>query len=325
MNPAVYDALPGAATPVEEIRAALARLWDSDPADEAPAPSEFRASQMNLVLHFGLDATPEAARAGFETALRFAQRYPCRIIALCPRAEGGGGEVSAKIFSECHLGASGRDKTCVEAILLTYPLEQRAYLENQASIMLESDLPVYYWPQRIQSAGRLGDYGLFLKEAQRVVIDSAVERPEVPGFAWPRPEAVRDLAFARMLPVRQSVGHFLSYVAPERLVGGLERVTVRHAPACAAEARVVLAWSRRGVEACGAATGVDFALAPAAGGPDGIVVEWDYATGGRMRFAFDFENGAALLESATPAQSATVRASVRPLAPEAALAEALFF
>jgi hypothetical protein len=328
---AVYDALPGMDTPVAEVRRALAAVWDGEPTRGKPAPSEFRASQMNLVVHFGLDSKPDEARAAFDSALAFSRRYPCRILALCPREPGAGGDVTAKIFCECYIGKSRKDMTCSEAIVLTYPLEQRAYLENQASIMLESDLPLYYWPQRISSARRLSDYKFFLGEAQRVLIDTALERDEVATFAWPRPEIVRDLVYARMLPVRQSVGHFLSYIPPARILHRLTGVRVRRAPGYTAEARVLTKWIRAGMLECARVVGdelpdlpIEAVDEPADTGAS-LVLEWTYANCRPMRFTFDFERGSAHAASCFTAGSTTLASSVRPLRPDSALAEAIFF
>lgn len=330
MSSAVYDALPGVETPVPDLLSALAAVWDADPGSTGPRgePSGFRASQMNLVLHFGLDATPAQARSAFETAIEFSRRYPCRIIALCPRTSGGG-DLAAKIFCECFLGASAGDLTCTEAIILSYPLEQRAYVENQASILLESDLPVFYWPQRINRASRLGDYRYMLQRSQRIVIDSAIENAAMLRFAWPRPELVRDLAWGRILPVRQNMGHFLSYIAPERLVQNLQRIELRHRPEVAAEARALEVWLRRGVAGCMRETGRDEAPAVVLRADEdlagSLAVTWTYAGRERLEFAFDFERGTAALESALDGEPNIVRASARLLPPEKALAEVLFF
>jgi hypothetical protein len=331
----IFETLPGVETPVADLRQALAEVWDEPDAKNGAAgkgksePSEFRASQMNLVLHFGLDATSEQARAGFDSALAFSRRYPCRIIALCPRAEGGGLDVAAKIFCECYVGSSPHDMTCTEAIILSYPLEQRAHLEDQASILIESDLPVFYWPQRINRASRLGDYRYFLKHSQRIVIDTAIEKPDVPAFAWPRPEIVRDLAWGRILPVRQSVGHFLSYIAPARLVRDLRRIELRHRPEFAAEARALAEWMTRGLARCAAegaktdAVSVD--LRADAQAAESVAVTWVYAGKERLVFKFDFTTGAATLESTLDCEPNRVGATVRLLSPEKALAEVLFF
>ncbi len=331
MSSAVFAALPGVETPVADLRQALAAVWDNAPGPGRPKgePSEFRASQMNLVVHFGLDATPDQARAGFETAIGFSRRYPCRIIALCPRASGNGGDIAAKIFGECFVGQSHHDLTCTEAIIMTYPLEQRAYLEDQASILLESDLPIFYWPQHISRAGRLLDYRYFLKHSQRIVFDSAVEKPEVAAFAWPRPEIVHDLAWGRILPVRQNMGHFLSYIEPARLVRGLRRIELRHRPGFAAEGGALDRWMRHGLAGCARQAGV--AVTPeqvvrADGGLEGsLEVTWSYASDGGLSFRFDFEHGTASLESTLDGEQNRVGATVHLLSPEKALAEVLFF
>lgn len=336
MNSAVFATLPGIETPVGDLRRALAELWDPEPEPAGMrgagrTPTEFRASQMNLVLHFGLDTQPQQAVAGFETALAFSRRYPCRIIALCPRAPGGGGDSAAKIFSDCYIGSSGRDKTCTEAIIFTYPLEQRVYLEDQASILLESDLPLFYWPQYINRASRLGDYRQFLERSQRIVIDSAVEKPDVREFAWPRPEVVHDLAWGRILPVRQSMGHFLSYIPPGRLVQGLERIELRHRPEFASEAGALARWIARGLAGCAPREssqrpGTGVKLRADGGLEESLAVAWTYGdAAGRLDFRFDFARGTSRLESTLDCETNHVSATIRLLPPDRALAEVLFF
>lgn len=330
MNTAIFDALPGVVTPVADVRRALAAIWDVEPTRGKAAPSEFRASQMNLVVHFGLDTSADQAREGFATALAFSRLHPCRTLALCPRPPERGGDVAAKIFCECYIGKSRHEMICSEAIVLTYPLEQRTYLESQASIMLESDLPLYYWPQRISRASRLADYRFFLREAQRIVIDSAVEKPEVVEFGWPRKEAVHDLVHARLLSVRQQAGHFLSYIAPFRIVEGLRRVEVTHGRGLAAEGRCFARWLGRGIAGCATDTGENAAppiveLAPEPAADAVLSAEWSYACGDFTRLHFDFARAVSHLESSrTPGGQATAGAA-RLLDPERALAEALFF
>lgn len=326
---AIFDSLPGMETAVSDIARTLAAVWDMEAAPGKAAPSEFRASQMNLVLHLGLENTVETARAAFDTALRFSHRYPCRTIVLCPRDLGSGGHVRAKVFCECFVGSSHHEMVCSEAILLSYPLEQRAYIENQASIMIESDLPLYYWPHRIQQAARFGDYPFLLQHSQRIVIDSAVERPEVEAYAWPRGELVHDLACARVLPLRQSLGHFLSYITPGHLVNGLRSIAVHHGPDVAAEARAIATWFVSRLDDCAAV-----AKAPSFGDrpilqPDlpggGLDVRCAYEDGGTLRLAFDLTRGAACLHADLGQAKASMSSTISLLEDDRALAEALFF
>tara|TARA_A100001015_G_scaffold12737_1_gene14995 strand:+ start:785 stop:946 length:162 start_codon:yes stop_codon:yes gene_type:complete len=50
----LIDELPGLELPVGEVTDRLELMWESDALD---SPSAFRASQMNVVLHFGWDVT----------------------------------------------------------------------------------------------------------------------------------------------------------------------------------------------------------------------------------------------------------------------------
>ena len=58
------------------------------------------------------------------------------------------------------------------------------------------------------------------------MFDSSIAPSDSWTYPWPQPEAVRDLVYARLLPVRQSIGQFLSAFAPESLVRGLVGATV---------------------------------------------------------------------------------------------------
>ena len=96
-------------------------------------------------------------------------------------------------------------------------------LENQVSICLSTDLPLYYWAHRFSEAAKLADYRYLLNTARRILIDSATAPADALSYAWPQPEKVRDLAYARLLPVRQSVGQFLGRYPVESLAKGLWR------------------------------------------------------------------------------------------------------
>jgi hypothetical protein len=322
----VYDVLPGQEVPVADIGRALARLWDGEPGDETTAaPSEFRASQMNLVLHLGLATDGPDAEAQFATALRFAQRYPCRLLVLCPRPAGSGDlSISAKIFSQCYIGPTRQERSCCEAVLLTYPQESREFLEDQVSIVVESDLPLYYWAHRFSSTAKLADYRYLLRTAQRFVLDSALVPPDALTYAWPRRENLRDLCAARLLPVRQALSQHLSGVAPAALVAGLNAVRVGHSSGRAAEGAALAGWLDGRLRACGLEGGV-VAAAPASLGADGLSVAFDYADGRHFRWVADLAGGASQLTADWGHGPVASGGRVRLLAPEAALAEALFF
>lgn len=327
--PSIFDALPGHETPVGAISKNLARLWAAD-ADAALKPGEdSKATQVNFVLHLGIHTTAEDALAQFRTAARFSIRYPCRVVVLCPIRDENvrDGELRAKIYGECHPGKTRGDLRCCEFVMLSYPTAARKFLENQVSICLSTDLPLYYWAHNFSSSAKLGAYQYLLGRAKRVLLDrSLVPEDECGELNWPHPEAVRDLVHARLLPVRQSVGQFLSAYAPAALVEGLTGVVVRHGAVRRAEARVLAAWTTTRLIACGAPAGlaVDVAPDPAAGA-DTVELVLRYDTAHRFRFQGDFARGCAHFSAHIRGANTELATAIGLLSPEAALAEAMFF
>ncbi|MGJ3243524.1 MAG: glucose-6-phosphate dehydrogenase assembly protein OpcA [Opitutales bacterium] len=294
----LIDTLPGLRMPVADVTAFLSRMWHQDPEQRNAEHSAFRASQMNLVLHFGLATSEEEARERFDTAIEFAQRYPCRIIVLCPEREARGEDLlEGKLFTQCYIGQSLRSMCCCEALMLSYPPNEDGFLENQVSIWLESDLPTYHWFNRVPLDRISEQYLDFVRLARRVLYDSSVE-PE--GFAdldWPHPRRVYDLARARLLPVLQSVGQFLSSYRPAVLVEDLEAVTVRHPGEKRGEGRNLLEWVKGGITGCceqsGAQSADDIAFRCENWDQEDeglhIRMEWSYA-GDRKQFSWDLED-----------------------------------
>lgn len=329
--PAIFDALPGIEVPVGAIAKSFAQMWSENVASGRPAPEadDAKATQVNFVLHLGLHTTPEDAARQFEIVVNFSRRYPSRVVVLCPRySDVPAPEMRAKIFGECFLGKSKSDKRCVEFVMLSYSRSARPFLENQVSISLSTDLPLYYWAHRFSESGRLADYRYLLGRAKRVLIDSAIAPPDALTYPWPNPSATRDLVYCRLLPVRQSVGQFLAAYAPERIIEGLRSVSVSHDPKLTAEGRVLLAWARRRLASCGAAADtMSFAAAPFAAGTKGsLELRFDYENKARyFRWSGDLATGQAKFEADLGAGQTTLSAAVSLLSPENTLSEAMFF
>ncbi|MFP4673684.1 MAG: glucose-6-phosphate dehydrogenase assembly protein OpcA [Opitutales bacterium] len=243
----LIDALPGVGMPVGEVLDRIATMWAGG---ESGSPSEFRASQMNVVLHFGFPVSAEDARARFNALLRFAQRYPSRIIVLCPKSPGGGEAMDAKLFSQCYIGESHREMCCCEALLLSFNPDDCGHLANQVSVWLEPDLPVYHWFSQVPPKRIRAYFNNLLPGVRRTIYDSSVEGGTLDDLEWPEPDRVRDLAQARLLPVRQALGQFLSAYPPGQLVEGLREVTVRHEQGLTGEGMRLLEWVRGSLEAC---------------------------------------------------------------------------
>lgn len=324
----MFNALPGLEVPVGAISKSLAKMWSDTAASGGPAPAsdDAKATQVNFVLHLGFQTTAEDAAAQFDAVVRFSRRYPCRVVVLCPTREDeapGATDMRAKIFGECHLGKNKGDTRCVEFVILNYPSAARQYLENQVSICLSTDLPLYYWAHRFSASSKLADYRYLLSRARRVLIDSSIAPDDALTYPWPKPEALRDLVYSRLLPVRQTIGQFLAGYAPEKLTAGLTKVTVTHGPELAAEGRVITGWLKRRLAAC-AEGGEEFMLAT--GDPRALAVEFAYADGRKFfRWHGDLKTGHAHFECDFGGGPAKAAASVSLLPPEKALSEAMFF
>jgi len=328
--PSLFNALPGIDVPVGGIAKGLAQMWTEAEAAGGPAPSstDVKATQVNLVLHFGFSTTVEDALARFQDALRFSVRYPSRVVVLCPlKDDGGRTDLRAKVYGECFLGKSRGDTRCVEIVMLSYPLSARKFLESQVSICLSTDLPLYYWVHRFSSSARLNDYQYLLSRSKRVIIDSGLAPDDAMTFPWPRPDAVRDLVHARLLPVRQSLGQFLSAFSPAMLLDGLRGVTVAHAPAVSAEGKVLLVWLKDRLNACGPdAAKVKTTLEVLPEDANGsFKVHFDYANQQRFDWRGDLKHGNACTEASFGCETIEMPGAISLLSPEAALAEAMFF
>ncbi len=284
------------------------------------------ASQVNFVLHLGFRTGPEDALAQFRTAVRFSQRYPSRVVVLCPcLSDTGVTEIRAKVYGECFLGHNSGEARCCEFVILTYPRSQRRFLENQVSVCLSPDLPLYYYAHAFAQSAALADYRYLMTRSRRVLIDSANAPEGALSYPWPRPEAVRDLAFARLVRVRQSIAQFLSRYPAPRLAEGLRAATVAHGGGCAAEGRVLLDWIRDRLGACGAA-GASYRLEAPAGLPSwGLSVRFDYGkAASRFSWRGDLERGCASIEADFGAGRTALEAAVSLPSPEETLGEAMF-
>jgi hypothetical protein len=327
---AIYDALPGIEVPVGEINQRLAAMWEDTAASGGPAPTseDAKATQVNFVLHLGFKTTPEDATKQFETVVRFAQRYPSRIVVLCPIADEAhtGTEMRSKIYGECFLGKSKADKRCVEFVVLSYPYTARRFLEDQVSICLSTDLPMYYWAHKFSASNKLADYRFLLGRAKRVLLDSAVAPEGAMTYPWPHAEALRDLAYARLLPVRQSIGQFLAAYSPAVLSDQLREVTISHSSDLTAEARALVQWLRQRLVGCGAPEDLPINLVAIDKPSRGLGVQFAYTDARKsFRWTGDLVTQHALFEAALGETTTRLPAAVSLLIPEAALSEAMFF
>ena len=278
------------------------------------------------MLHLGFGTTAEDAADQFQTVVDFSQRYPSRIVVLCPRSEdedNGEASMSAKIYGECYLGKSKSDKRCVEFVMLSYSRLARTHLENQVSICLSTDLPLYYWAHRFRDTSKLADYQFLLSRAKRVLLDSAIAPADAMTYPWPNPNALRDLVYSRLLPVRQTIGQFLASYSTTKLTTGLRAVTITHCPRMSAEAKVLTGWLQRRLTACEAG---ELTFAEKVGPSGKLAVVFGYDDDAQFfRWEGNLETGHAHFECNFGGGVTKLAASVSLLTPDRALSEAMFF
>lgn len=236
-----------------QVESALARMWavERTESTQDALPSEFRASQMNLILHFGPETDSNEGNDIFQTTLKFAQRYPCRIVVLCPGEEGQADPFrQAKVYSQCFVGRNLRDRTCCDVLMLRYDPSELDFLDSMVSIWLENDLPTSYYFHKVPLAQIEAHLLEFVRKCRRVLFDASVETEDLSSVQWPHAELVRDLAWARLLPLRQALGQFLSNIETAALCEGLESVKIAAHETLKGEGSNLLAWVRQCLEGC---------------------------------------------------------------------------
>lgn len=325
----IIDALPGLDLPVGEVTQRLERMWE---ADVPGSPSSFRASQMNLVLHFGWEVSIKEAKERFDAVVKFAQRYPSRIILLCPSRAITDGSMRAKLFSQCYIGASHREMCCCEVLMLGYQPDKCGYLANQVSVWLEPDLPSYHWFSGVPSARIREYYTNLLVGVRRSIYDSSYESEDFKLLDWPRPDRVGDLASARLLPVRQAIGQYLSGYEISQLCGNLDSVTVRHSGGMSGDGMRLMEWIQDCLgdcEACGDASAskaqytieaysddeIDCSLSLEIVYKDARSFKWRKLSGGML----------AEVEDSLGQATEKFTSRIKSLSPDQMISEALFF
>jgi hypothetical protein len=135
---------------------------------------------------------------------------------------------------------------------------------------------------------------------------------------------VRDLANARLLPVRQSIGQFLSRYPVASLATGLKSVKLGHGSAVGAEARVLLGWIKDRLAACGA-SGEALDIAQSEAAPRAFSLGFAYDGAKTFSWKADIDSGHATFDADFGSGRTVMPATAALLAQENALSEAMFF
>ena len=327
----VFDVIPGIELPVSEVVSTMAKLWESEPTKGHAPPSEFRASQMNLILHLGYGTTEEEAKDLFKTLNEFAHAYPSRIIILCPTpSEDANTLLTGKLYSECFIGKSMRDMRCCEVLTLGYDVNAPKYLEDQVSVWLENDLPTYYWSHRLPPERLNSIYRDFISFCKAKVYDSSVEGSEFYGLLDDA-DSFRNLSHARLLPLRQTIGQVLSGFDPEVLVKQLKSASLHCSAQFFAEGGALSSWIFGCLEGCAQVSDCSLQVNAVrvestneADSPDFDLV-FDYEGNRHLEFRCDIASGSAFLTGRMKRGDFSYALRSGLLSPEKTLAEAIFF
>tara|TARA_Y100001968_G_C19425622_1_gene754178 strand:- start:1245 stop:2234 length:990 start_codon:yes stop_codon:yes gene_type:complete len=329
MNP-LFAKLPGISMPVPDVARQISAMWREE--DQEHDLSNAHALQMNLIIHFGVDTSPKEGQQVFEVAIQFSQKYPCRIIVLCP--ENPTGEeiaLDAKLYSQCFLSKDLRDQCCCEALILGYGTNEAPFLEDQISVWLASDLPIYHWLHGASVQILNMHCEGFLAKAKRVVWDSAIDSHGYEALTCLNGVVLSDLANARTARLRQSLGQFLAASSPRQLIAGLGKVTVSTQPKARAEAQRLLAWQKEKLSKCihqieAIDDEIIFQLIDL---PDGevnaIESKWTYGDGRTLSWSLPKESAVAWIKASSNEQIRKYPLRADPYIPEKALSEACFF
>ena len=327
-----FDILPGVTMPVAEVTREIERVWKAE--GVGPDASSTRASQLNLVIHTGLSTTQEEVLKLFETAVAFGQRTPCRIVLLCPRPEEDCEEeerLKGKLYTQCFVGESLREKCCCEALILSYQPSFAEFLENQITLWLEPDLPGYLWLHRVDPASIQDRYLEFASNFQRVVFDSSVDGSEMHALSWRERTQIKDFARARLLKILQSLGQFLSSYNPDVLVAGLSAVRISILDVYSGEGNNLLDWMRCCIKNCCALADIDLSKIAfelklsSADAEDVAAVEWAYANEKFFHWRLNQKTRMAETEADFGLGTANNTQMVTRMEPVEVLSEALFF
>ncbi len=316
--------------PVDQVVHELAHMWDNLGDMEANV-TDSRASQLNLVLHMGLGTSPSEAQELFEICLSFARTYPCRLVVLCPSEERIEG-FEGKLFSQCYVGEHLREACCCEALILGYSIDNSDFLENQVSVWLESDLPVYHWFHRVP-AERISRYYLdYLKRCRRVIYDGEVEGRQLYHIDWPNPKRVRDLAYSRTLPLRQHLGQFLGGFDPGTLVEGLVCLRIQYHKGRWSIANHLMDWHKKAVKNChenpATADSIKFTVEQLVEerSRNCLFADWEYSTKDKfIRWSYEQSLKVGEIRTRIDGEEFDHPLHIEPMRPEKVLAETLFF
>jgi hypothetical protein len=171
-----------------------------------------------------------------------------------------------------------------------------------------------------------------LTAVRRSIYDSSYEKADLGKLAWPETTSVGDLAMARLLPIRQAIGQYLSGYSIESLCHGLKTVSVRHSEVTSGEGMRLMEWIRdclgdcEQCEDCSALKAKYECYACSELEKDcSLAMEFTYEDGRFFRWRKFAEGSMGEIHAMLGKEEEKISTRMKSLGPEQTIAEALFF
>ncbi len=326
----LFHKLPGETVALKDTQSILKEMWNmsQEGGKFLSQRPDFRAMQMNLILHLGTKLPVEDALNSFFQAIDFSCLHPCRILVLCPCSkENESLLLKAKLFSQCYIGRGTKNMSCCDAIILNYSEDENHLLEHQVSIWLDNDLPTYHWVQGIEASKIGKEYFNCLSMCNKILYDSALEGLDYQSLQWQEGIKVEDFCYLRTLPLRQALGFHLSGYKPPLITQDLTAVELHSSPDLQAEASYLLQWLKNSIKACQAlaasSTTVTYTSQATLRTPS-LRLQFSYTRDAYFRFSYNSESGQSLIEIKLEDSPSSQPLQIYKLSPEQTLTHAIF-
>lgn len=325
----LFQKLPGETVALKDVPNTLKEMWNmnQEGGKLLSQRPDFRAMQMNLILHFGTKLKVEDAVASFSQALDFSCLHPCRILVLCPcPKENESLLLEAKLFSQCYIGRGTKNMSCCDAIILNYSENENHLLEHQVSIWLDNDLPTYHWLRGVEASKIGKEYFNCLTNSNKILYDSAAEGIHYQDLKWPEGVKVEDFCYLRTLPLCQALGSHLSNYKPALITEGLKAVDLQFHPSFEGEGAYLLQWIGSALQACQSLDqpqAITYSQKAKSDSP-GLDLQFIYEREASFHFSYDLRSGQSRIENRLEATLSSHPLQIYKLSPEDILSQAIF-
>ena len=167
---------------------------------------------------------------------------------------------------------------------------------------------------------------------RRTIFDSSYEEEDLTLLDWPDPNLLEDLAKARLLPVRQVLGQYLSSYDSEDLRCCLKKVTIRHIDTMCGEAWQLINWIKGCLTTCrslkeAGAIPIKYQIERITdlGAEESLSLNFNYSDSREFKWRKLSDGPIGEIESSIGGKLEKISTRIEPLSAHQMIAEALFF